>query len=62
MFEKTKAFFKDVAAEMKKVSYPKKDELIGSTWVVVITVFVTSFFLGIVDKALAELVASLLRQ
>ena len=47
--------------ELKKVIYPTKDELIGSTWVVIITVIIVSLFLGIVDLGLAEIVKRLLR-
>ncbi|MCE5312669.1 MAG: preprotein translocase subunit SecE [Nitrospiraceae bacterium] len=56
MIERIKAFFNDVKIELKKVNYPGKDELIGSTWVVIITVFIASFFLGFVDMILAKIV------
>jgi preprotein translocase subunit SecE len=61
MFEKTKHFLKEVKIEMKKVVYPSRDELIGSTWVVIITTFIVSFYLGIIDLGLSELVKTLLR-
>ena len=35
--------------------------LIGSTWVVIITVLIISFYLGIIDLGLSKLVKSLLR-
>ncbi|MEK7267299.1 MAG: preprotein translocase subunit SecE [Nitrospirota bacterium] len=47
--------------EVKKVVYPSKDELIGSTWVVIIAVVVVSLFLGVVDLGLSKLVSRLLR-
>jgi len=56
MIEKIKQFFREVKAETKKVVYPNREELIGSTWVVIITVMVISVFLGIVDLALTKLV------
>jgi preprotein translocase subunit SecE len=49
-------FFKEVKVEIKKVVYPTREELIGSTWVVIITVLVISLFLGIVDMGLSKLV------
>ncbi|MGE5894054.1 MAG: preprotein translocase subunit SecE [bacterium] len=61
MFEKVSAFFKDVKAELKKVVFPNKDELIGSTQVVIITVLIISFFLGIVDLVLAKFIKYILR-
>ena len=56
MFERIKFFFKEVKVEAKKVNYPSKDELIGSTWVVITTVIVISLFLGIVDISLAKII------
>jgi preprotein translocase subunit SecE len=61
MIEKIKQFFREVSIETKKVVYPNREELIGSTWVVIITVTVISVFLGVVDLALAKLVGMALR-
>jgi len=61
MIEKIKQFFREVKVETKKVVYPNRDELIGSTWVVIITVMVVSVFLGVVDLALAKIVGLALR-
>ena len=61
MIEKIKQFFREVKVEVKKVVFPSKDELIGSIWVVIITVIVISLFLGIVDLSLAKLVGIALR-
>ena len=61
MINKVKDFFKEVKIEMKKVVFPSKDELIGSTWVVIIVVLIISMFLGIVDFGLSRLVGIALR-
>ncbi|MDI6745239.1 MAG: preprotein translocase subunit SecE [Thermodesulfovibrionales bacterium] len=61
MFNRIKEFFKEVKIEVKKVVYPSKDELVGSTWVVIIAVVVVSLFLGVVDLGLSKLVSRLLR-
>jgi len=61
MIEKIKQFFDEVRKETKKVVYPNREELIGSTWVVIITVMVISIFLGVVDLALGKIVALALR-
>ncbi|TAN46017.1 MAG: preprotein translocase subunit SecE [Nitrospirae bacterium] len=61
MIEKTKNFFNEVKTEAKKVIYPSKDELIGSTWVVITTVIIASLFLGFVDMALGKIVKMLVR-
>ena len=61
MFNRIKEFFKEVKSEVKKVVYPSKDELVGSTRVVIIAVVVVSLFLGVVDLGLSKLVSRLLR-
>jgi len=55
MFKKIAEFFHDVKLELKKVVFPTKKEVIGSTWVVIITVLIASFFLGVVDMGLGRL-------
>lgn len=59
--DKIKNFFRDVKIETKKVVFPAKDELIGSTRVVIISVLIISFFLGIVDFGLSKIIESILR-
>jgi len=61
MINKVKEFLGEVKIEIKKVVFPSKDELIGSTWVVIITVLVISIFLGFVDLGLSRLVGVALR-
>ena len=61
MMNKIKEFFREVKIEIKKVVYPSREELIGSTWVVIITSIVISLFLGIVDLGLSKLVKIALR-
>jgi preprotein translocase subunit SecE len=56
MIEKVKNFFREVKVEAGKVNYPSKEELIGSTWVVIATVFVVSIFLGMIDMGLGKLI------
>ncbi|GBE01826.1 preprotein translocase subunit SecE [bacterium BMS3Bbin06] len=61
MFESIKGFFRDVKLELKKVVFPSKDELIGSTWVVIISTMIVAVFLGIVDFVLTRFVKYILR-
>ena len=56
MIEKIKNFFREVKIEAAKVNYPSREELIGSTWVVIVTVLVISVFLGTIDFSLGKLV------
>jgi len=53
-------FAKDVNAEIRKVVYPGKDELIGSTWVVIITTIIVAIYLGAVDWGLSKFVEYML--
>ena len=61
MFGRIKQFFKEVRVELGKVVFPPKDELIGSTWVVIISVFIISIYLGVVDLGLSKLVRELIK-
>ena len=53
-------FFSDVNAEIRKVVYPGKAELIGSTWVVIITTVIVAIYLGAVDWGLSRFVEYML--
>jgi preprotein translocase subunit SecE len=55
MKDKIIAYFEDIFREMKKVSWPKRDELIDSTKVVVITMLIFSVFVYVVDKGISEI-------
>ncbi len=61
MFNRIKNFFKEVKIETKKVVFPNRDEVMGSTKAVIITVFIISIFLGLVDRVLSELVGLALK-
>ena len=54
-------FVKEVKGELKKVSWSSRDEVIGSTSVVIITVALLSVFIGVVDFILARIVSILIR-
>jgi preprotein translocase subunit SecE len=55
MFNKIVEFIQEVKLELKKVVFPTKKEVIGSTWVVIITVLICALFLGLVDMGLGKL-------
>lgn len=56
MFKKIIDFFSEVKLELKKVVFPSKKEVIGSTWVVIISVLISALFLGVVDMGLAKFI------
>jgi len=49
---KSKDFLSEVRSEMRKVSFPSRDEVVGTTIVVVITSFVFSVFLFAADQVI----------
>ena len=54
MKDKLINFFKDIYIEMKKVSWPKKEELKDSTKVVLVTMVIFALFVFVVDKGISE--------
>ena len=58
--ERTKQFYLDVRSEMKKVSWPGRQEVISTTLVVIIAVVFFGAYLGIVDVALGAGVQKIL--
>jgi preprotein translocase subunit SecE len=54
-------FLQDVHAETKKVTWPSRKDIMGSTVVVVVAVFIIAGFLGIIDFALSLLIGSLVK-
>ncbi|MFC1462619.1 preprotein translocase subunit SecE [Verrucomicrobiota bacterium] len=55
-----KAFFNDVLGEMRKCTWPEKQELIESTVVVIALLFMLSTYVGICDKVLVVLLRALI--
>ena len=56
MANKFAGFFNDIKLEMSKVSWPTKDELIGSTIIVIVSLAILSMFIGICDLLLSKIV------
>jgi preprotein translocase subunit SecE len=54
-------FLKEVRIELKKVNWPLRKEVVGSTIVVIVSVFMLSLFLGVVDAALQRLLTLVVR-
>ncbi|MBN1296603.1 preprotein translocase subunit SecE [bacterium] len=44
----------DVQVEMRKVTWPSRKEIIGSTTALIVATLLISLFLGVVDFALAK--------
>ena len=61
MINKIKGFLSEVRAEMRKVTWPTREELTGSTGVVLMMMFFLSTFIGIADFALSYVLAVIMR-
>jgi preprotein translocase SecE subunit len=46
----TREFLHDVRVEMKQVTWPSREDVVATTWVVIATVAFFGVFLAIVDK------------
>lgn len=60
MKEKITAFFDGVTKEMKKVTWPTKDELKDSTTIVLASTVIISLFIFIVDAVFTKFLELLL--
>lgn len=56
MFEKIKRFLGEIRVEMKKVTWPTREELKESTKLVIVATFVVTLFVGIVDQLLSLII------
>jgi preprotein translocase subunit SecE len=54
-------FYREVLAEIRRVAWPSRADVLSSTVVVVVVVFVLAFFLGAVDVGLSRIVETILR-
>lgn len=56
----TTKFLKDVSTEMKRVSWPKRKELVRYTIVVIATVLFIAVFFAITDSGISALIRTIL--
>ena len=61
MWNNIRKFFSEVRAEMQKVTWSNREEIMGSTAVVLMTMLILSTFIGISDFVLAHALSVLLR-
>lgn len=57
VFKKTIGFLKEVKLELGKVSWSTRQELIGSTFVVIVITGIMTVFIGIVDLFLSRMLS-----
>jgi preprotein translocase subunit SecE len=61
LLKKLKTFLSEVKIELKKCTWPTRQELFGSTMVVVISVLIIGVFVGLSDTVLMGLLRAVLR-
>ena len=49
-------FFVETKQELNKVIWPTRQELVGSTFVVIVTTFILAAFIGVVDFILSQII------
>jgi preprotein translocase subunit SecE len=54
MWKRWTTFLREVRAEIKKVTWPKRREVQGTTVVVIVTCFIFGFFLWAVDVVMGQ--------
>ena len=60
MKDKVINFFKDVAKEMDKVTWPSREELTESTKIVILVTLIIAVFAWVVDFAVSEILKAIL--
>jgi len=59
MKEKIKKFFEDVVKEMKKVTWPTKDELVESTKIVIVVCIMLAGFAYVIDMLISQVISGI---
>jgi preprotein translocase subunit SecE len=61
MFGKISKFLNEVAVELKKVSWPTREELLASTWIVISITFILAVYVGTADFSLSKFLRSMIK-
>ena len=61
MKKRIEGFFREVRAELKKVTWPDKKMLRTTTVVVVIFIFIMALYIGIIDLIFSKIITVFLR-
>ena len=59
--KKLVGYIKQSISELKKVSWPSKDEVQSSTYVVIAAILFISLFLGLIDKIISEIIRMVIK-
>lgn len=61
MIQKVRTFFSEVRIELGKLTWPTREELLGSTAVVLMTMLILSVFIGVCDFVFTFIMQLILR-
>lgn len=61
LIDQGRSFIDDVMVETKRVSWPTRDELRESTMVVIVSVFVVSVVVGLIDLAFTHILRTIIK-
>jgi len=61
IFKKITNFLKEVKIELNKVSWSTRQELVGSTVVVITVTFIMAIFIGLIDILLSHILRLVFR-
>ena len=61
IIEQGRAFIDDVMLETKRVSWPSRAELRESTMVVIVSVFIVSVVVGLIDLAFTHILRTIIK-
>lgn len=61
MANKAVGFFKEVQGELSRVTWPTRDELLGSALIVITLTFMLAGFVGVIDFILSMTIRYLFR-
>lgn len=56
MIERIKLFLSETRTELKKVTWPTREELKESTIVVIVSTFIVTVFVGVVDQIISRVI------
>jgi len=56
MIERLRLFLSETRTELKKVTWPTRDELRESTIVVIVSTFMVTIFVGVVDQIISRII------
>ena len=60
-FQAIPKFFKEVSAELKKVKWTSRQELISSAWVVIVSAIFLGIFIAITDVILSGIIGKIIQ-